>query len=449
IAGHDFVEGGNTNKEMSDFAAELERHGADCINVTGGWHETRVPQLPMCVPRGGLAYLAAGVKKKVSVPVVACNRINDVFVADEILRMGMGDMAGMARALIADPYLARKAYDGRYDEITHCIACNQGCFDNVFYLQPVTCTLNPRAGRELELELEETEQPKRVAVVGAGAGGMKAAITAAQRGHEVTLFEKSDIVGGQLNLAAIPPGREEFWTAVEDFDMQLDHAGVEVRMETEATAGLLKKEGFDAVVVASGARQLVPDIPGIDLPHVYMAWEVLEGERDPEGEKIVIIGGGAVGSETAMYLASEGTISGDTLLYLFTNNGEDIETLKELCTRGLKKVTVVEMMSKICRDVGLSTRWTLLQDMRNLGIDTRKNAVAKRIEKDKVVVEVEGEEEKIPADSVVIAAGSCPVGELYRELKDSGMETYLIGDAREARKAIEAVREGYETGLRI
>ncbi|MDY6796157.1 MAG: FAD-dependent oxidoreductase [Actinomycetota bacterium] len=449
ITGHDFVKGGNTNKEMRLFAAELEKHGADCINVTGGWHETRVPQLPMCVPRAGLAYLAAGVRKMVNVPVVACNRINDVFVADEVLRMGMGDMVGMARALIADPYLAQKAKEGRYEDITHCIACNQGCFDNVFYLQPVTCTLNPRAGRELELEPKMTEASKRVAVVGGGPAGMKAAVTAAQRGHEVILFEKSDIVGGQLNLAAIPPGREEFWTAVEDLDMQLDHAGVEVRMDTEATADLLKKEGFDAVVVATGAVQSLPDIPGIELPHVLMAWEVLEGTQDPEGENIVIIGGGAVGSETAMYVANIGTISGDNLLYLFMNEGEDTETLKELCGRGLKKVTVVEMLDKVCRDVGISTRWTILQDMRNLGVETRSNAVAKCIDKDKVVVEIEGSEEEIAANSVIIAAGSHPAGELYQELKDSGIDVYLIGDAKKARKAIDAMREGYETALEI
>ena len=447
IAGHDYMEGGNTNKEWALFAAELEKHGADMINVTGGWHETRVPQLPMSLPRGGLAYLAAGVKGKVGVPVVASNRINDVFVADEILRMGMADLAGMARALITDPYLAQKAYEGRYEEISHCIGCNQGCFDHVFYLQPVTCTINPRAGRELEYKVERARKPKRVAVVGGGPGGMKAALTAAERGHAVTLFEKSDILGGQLNLAAIPPGREEFWTAVEDLDAQLDNAGVELRLETEATAEMLKAEGFDAVVVATGARQAVPPIPGIDGPNVVMAWDILEGKEDPEGKNIVIIGGGAVGSETGMYVASIGTISGDTLLFLLMNNGEDTETLKELCSRGNKKVTVVEMLEKVCRDVGISTRWTLLQDMRHLGITTMKNAVAKRIEEGRVVVEVDGKEMVIPADTVIIAAGSCPVNELYEELKGSGMDVHLVGDAREARKAIEAFQEGYEAGL--
>jgi 2,4-dienoyl-CoA reductase (NADPH2) len=178
-----------------------------------------------------------------------------------------------------------------------------------------------------------------------------------------------------------------------------------------------------------------------------MAWDILEGKEDPEGKNIVIIGGGAVGSETGMYVASIGTISGDTLLFLLMNNGEDTETLKELCSRGNKKVTVVEMLEKVCRDVGISTRWTLLQDMRHLGITTMKNAVAKRIEEGRVVVEVDGKEMVIPADTVIIAAGSCPVNELYEELKGSGMDVHLVGDAREARKAIEAFQEGYEAGL--
>jgi 2,4-dienoyl-CoA reductase (NADPH2) len=449
IDGHDYMEGGNTNKEWAQFAAELEKHGVSVINVTGGWHETRVPQLPMSVPRAGLAYLAAGVKSKVGIPVIASNRISDVFVADEILRMGMADLVTMARALITDPYLAEKAYEGRYEAITHCIGCNQGCFDHVFYLQPVTCTLNPRAGRELEYELKPAGKPRRVAVVGGGPAGMKAALTAAERGHQVTLFERSDVLGGQLNLAAIPPGREEFWTAVEDLDVQLDDAGVEFRLETEATADLLKEEGFDAVIVATGARQVVPPIPGIDGPNVVMAWDILDGREDPEGENIVIIGGGAVGSETGMYVASIGTISADTLFYLFMNNAEDIDTLKDLCSQGIKKVTVVEMLDKVCRDVGISTRWTILQDMRHLGIEMRKNAVARRIEPDRVVVEVDGVEEELPADTVIVAAGSCPASELATELKEAGMEVYLVGDAKEARKAIEAIQEGYEAGLAI
>ncbi len=449
IAGHDFMEGGNTNREAALFAAELEKHGVDMVNVTGGWHETRVPQLPMSLPRGGLAWLAAGVKRSVGLPVVACNRINDPFVGDEILRMGMADLVGMARGLIADPYLPEKAASGHFEQIDHCIGCNQGCFDHVLYLKPVTCTINPRAGRELELPLSAAPISRRIAVVGGGPAGMKAAATAAGRGHRVTLFEKEPVLGGQLNLAAVPPGREEFWTAVEDLQSHLEWEGVEVRLEEEATAAKLIEEGFEAVVVASGGRPVIPPIPGIDQPHVLQAWDVLEGKADPAGHRVVIIGGGAVGAETAIYVAGMGTISGDTLQFLLVNGGEDPETLRELSTRGVKEVTVVEMLPKVCRDVGMSTRWVLLQDLRGLGVRLVSNAPARRIEPDGVVVEVEGCEEKIPADTVIIAAGTCSVNGLYEDLKDAGVEVHLIGDARQPRKAFEAIQEGLETGLRI
>ncbi len=449
ISGHEFMEGGTTNQEAALFAAELEKRGVDLINVTGGWHETRVPQLPMSVPRGGLAYLAAGVKRKVSLPVVACNRINDIFVADEILRAGMADLVGMARGLIADPYLPEKSLSGHYEQVSHCIACNQGCFDHIFYLQPISCTINPRAGRELELPLEMAPVTKKVAVVGGGPAGMKAAITAANRGHHVTLFEKKGYLGGQLNLAAVPPGREEFWAAIEDMETQLEWEDVEIRMDTEVTSDMLLKEGFDAIVIATGAKPLVPNIPGIDLPLVVMAWDLLEGKADVEGKKIVVIGGGAVGAETAMYIASLGTISGEMLRFLLLNRGEDWETLKRLSTQGIKEVTVVEMMERVCRDVGISTRWTLLQDMENLGIKSLRNSVVTRIEEGAVWVKTGDDEERLPADTVVIAAGSCPVAELYEELKNSGKEVHLIGDAREARKAYDAIKEGLEVGLKI
>jgi len=449
IAGHDFMEGGNTNREAALFAAELEKHGVDMINVTGGWHETRIPQLPMSLPRGGLAWLAAGVKQAVGLPVVACNRINDPFVGDEILRMGMADLVGMARGLIADPFLPEKAAAGHFEQIYHCIGCNQGCFDHVLYLKPVTCTVNPRAGRELELPLTMSPVSRKVAVVGGGPAGLKAAVTAAGRGHSVTLFEKRPFLGGQLNLAAVPPGREEFWTAVEDLESNLDWEEVEVRLETEATAEGLLKEGFDVVVVATGGLPVTPPIPGIDLPHVLQAWDVLEGEEDPRGRRVVIIGGGAVGAETALYVASMGTISGETLQFLLVSGGETVETLRRLCSRGIKEVTVVEMLPKVCRDVGMSTRWVLMQDLRNLGIRVISNAPARRIEPDGVVVEMEGREEKLPADTVIIAAGTCPVNDLYEQLKDSGVEVHLIGDAKRPRKAFEAIQEGLETALLI
>ncbi|MHB8779832.1 MAG: oxidoreductase [Candidatus Geothermincolia bacterium] len=450
VAGSDYVEGSHTNRESALFAAELERHGVDAINVTGGWHESRVPQLTMAVPRAGLAYLAAGIKDNVSIPVIGCNRINDVFVAEEMLRDGMADMIGMARAIIADPSMPLKAQEGRFDEIIHCIGCNQGCFDHVFYLQAVTCTVNPRAGHELEPAPGAAERRKKIAVVGGGAAGMKAAATAAARGHKVSLFERDAFLGGQLNLASAPPGREEFDTAAEDLENQLLACDVDVFTEAEVTAGELAAQGFDAVIVATGAEPLVPPIPGLDLPHVVGAWDVLAGDAAVPGKNVVVVGGGAVGSETALFISEIGSISGDTLKFLMLNKGESVDSLQRLAAHGSKNVTVVEMLDKVCADVGISTRWTLLQDMEHAGISSIPNAVAKRIEPGRVVVEVAGEERVLPAETVVVACGSRPVGQdLYDELVKAGIESYLIGDAKQARKALDAIAEGVEIGGQI
>lgn len=444
IAGHDFMQGGNTNKEAADFARHLERMGIDCINVTGGWHETRVPQLPMNMPRGAYVFLAANIRKGLGVPVVACNRINDPFLAEEVLRGGMADLVGMARSLIADPYMPEKAKLGYVEEINHCIACNQGCFDNVFYLQPVTCTVNPRAGREDEIVIEEAEKKKKVAVVGGGCAGMKAAAVAASRGHAVTLFERSDILGGQLNLAAVPPGREEFFTLIEDLEKQLEILDVSVETDTEVEREMLEERGFDTVIIATGAMPACPPIQGIDGPHVVQSWDVLAGDEDLNGNNVVIIGGGAVGAETAIYIASIGTIDGETLKFLIMNNADSAETLEDAAFRGVKKVTILEMMDKIGKDVGLSTRWTLLQDLRSLGIETIKAASAKRIEEDKVIVETKDGEAEIECDQVVLACGSESDGSLAESLKGSSFEVHIIGDAAKPRKAIDAIREAVE-----
>ena len=214
VAGNDFMPGGNTNTEAAQFAQVLESAGADAINVTGGWHETRVPQLTMMVPQGAFTYLAQGIREKVKVPVVACNRVNDPLLADRRLRQGQADLIGMARALIADPHLPNKARGDIFQAIQHCIACNQGCFDEVFKLGPVTCLVNPRTGREKETPVIRAEKKKKVLVIGGGPAGMMAAVTAARRGHKVVLYDRNSGLGGQLPLAAVlPPGRQEMAAA--------------------------------------------------------------------------------------------------------------------------------------------------------------------------------------------------------------------------------------------
>ncbi|MBW2116444.1 MAG: FAD-dependent oxidoreductase [Deltaproteobacteria bacterium] len=448
LAGNDFMEGGNRNQEAKIFASELEKAGVDLFNVTGGWHETRIPQLTMFVPRRAYVYLAQGIKSAVSTPVLASNRINDPHVGEEVLRNGEADLVTMARGLIADPDLPNKAKEGKSDLIYHCIACNQGCFDSVFQMKPVTCTVNPRAGKEGELKSEPAPEAKKVLVIGGGPGGMKAACTAAERGHKVTLIEKHDTLGGQLLLNRRIPGREEMVTAAKDLVSNLKALDVEVLLNREADIPFLKDMSLDAIVVAAGARPILPDIPGIDGKNVVQAWDVLAG-RFGVGKKVVILGGNAVGLETALYLANQGTLSPDVLHFLMTNRAESIETLTELLNKGNKNVTVVEMIEKAGKDVGLTTRWTIMAELKRLGVTVMTKTKAVGIKAGGMEIERENGVDFLPADSVVIAAGSAPENGLVSKIKRLVPEVHTIGDAKEPRKALDAIREGYIVGLKI
>ena len=380
--------------------------------------------------------------------MVACNRINDPLLADQILRQGLADLIGLARGLITDPNLPKKAMEGTWSRIQHCIGCNQGCFDEVFKLLPVTCLVNPRAGREKETPVTRTPSKKKVVVVGGGPAGLMAAFTAARRGHQVVLYDRNPELGGQIPLAALPPGRQELATLVRDLAYQLGLYDVEVNSDQEVTLTLLQDLSPDAVVVATGALPLTPDLPGIARPQVVGAWEVLTGRVDVESP-VVIIGGGAVGCETALLLARQGTISPEILYFLFENQAETPEILYPLITRGNQDITILEMMGKIGRDLGASTRWSIIQDLARRGIKEMVSAKAVEITPEAVVVEKEGETISLPARSVILAVGVASVNELYEEIKDRFKEVYLIGDAKKPRKALEAVREGLEVGLKI
>jgi 2,4-dienoyl-CoA reductase (NADPH2) len=448
VAGNEFMEGGLGNKEAQIFCQELEKAGVDMINVTGGWHETRIPQITMGLPRGGFAYLAQGIKQAVSIPVMACNRINDPHLADEILRDGVADLIGFARGLIADPDLPNKALEGRFAEINRCIACNQGCFDPIFEQEPVTCLVNSRAGAEGKLTIEPARQKKKVMVIGGGPAGMEAARVAALRGHQVCLYEKTEKLGGQLHLAAVPPGRGEFLALVNYLENQMKKLNVIVRTRIEATSVHVEQEKPDVIIVATGAEPLVPEIKGVDRPNVVRAWDVLSGEVDT-GKEVIVIGGGAVGLETAIFLARKGTIDGETLRFLMVNQAESFETLNSLLHRGVKKVKVVEMLNKLGQDLGRSTRWTILQDLWRLSITTMTRALAKEITAEGVIIDRQGKEELIRGETVVLATGTQPSNALCEKLQDRAPEIYLIGDAKNPRKALEAVAEGFAMGRAI
>ncbi len=448
IAGNDFMEGSNTNHEAKIFSAEAEKAGIDLFNVTGGWHETRVPQLTMGVPRKAYVYLARGIRSAVSGPVISSNRINDPRDAEEVLRSGGADLVTMARGLLADPDLPNKARSGKSRLIYHCVACNQGCFDSIFQGRPAACTVNPRAGREAELQIKPAPKSRKILVVGGGPAGMTLACTAKDRGHHVTLMEKTDRLGGQILLNHLIPGRGELETAAIDLIHNLQDKGVEMVLEKTATPAIIRQMAPDVLVVAAGAQPAKPKIKGVNGANVIQAWELLE-KNSETGEKVVVLGGNAVGLETALFLANQGTLSPEALHFLMVNRAETPETLTTLLDRGSKQVTVVEMTKKAGADVGLTTKWTLIGELKRLGVKIITQTEAVGITPEGLQVEDEQGSGFIAADTVVLAAGSKAENELVDMIGDQVPEIHVIGDAKKPRNVLAAIREGFQLGLTL
>jgi len=448
INGNEYMPGGLGRKDLQQVARRLVEVGVDAICVNVGWHEARVPQIIAGVPRGVFAYLSRGIRECVKVPVIASHRINDADLAREMIGDGMCDMVAMGRALIADPYLPEKARTGREREIVHCIACGQGCFDNLFQLKPVECLCNPRAGHERETQATKAKKRKKIMVIGGGAAGMSAASAAADLGHKVTLYERSDRLGGQLLLAGAPPGREEFVQLARDLQSQLAVRKVKVVLNQEVDASLLHKDQPDSVVLATGAVPIRPSIPGVDLPEVVQAWDVLEG-KVRTGRRVVIVGGGAVGVETALLLADKGTVPGDALKFLLVNRAEAPEDLYELVSRGTKEVILVEMVDKIGEDIGRSTRWVMMQDAERAGIRMMTAAKVLEITETGLQVETADGVEEIPADTVVLAVGARSYHPLKETLERQGIPFQVVGDARSPAKAFDAIHQGFAAGRSV
>ncbi len=444
--GNEFMPGGVGTQELVAFGRTLVEKGtADALCINVGWHEARVPQIVTCVPRGAFAYLPREFKRAVNVPVIASHRINDPQVAREAIDDGMCDMVAMGRALIADPFLPEKAQKGREGEITHCIACAQGCFDNLFRMKSVECLCNPKAGHEQERLLQKTGASKRVMVVGGGAAGMSAALSASEKGHEVTLYEQNGRLGGQLHLAGAPPGREEFAQLAGDLEAQLRARNVRIIFHRTVDEALIKKENPDEVILATGATPVTPPITGANLSNVVQAWDVLQ-DKVVTGRKVVVIGGGAVGVETALFLAEKGTLSGEALKFLLVNKAESPEYLYELATRGAKEVVLIEMTDGIGRDIGRSSRWVMLQEMARSSILAMSSAKALEITTTGVKIELDGVIEEIEADTIILAAGAAPHNPLFSILEKRSIPAHVVGDARQIAMAFDAVHQGFLAG---
>ncbi|MDA8427851.1 MAG: FAD-dependent oxidoreductase [Geobacteraceae bacterium] len=446
--GNEFMKGGSSRQELQEYAVRLAGEGVDALCVNVGWHEAQVPQIVTEVPRGVFGYLARGIRERVGIPVIASHRINDPAVAREMIADGQCDMVALGRALIADPYFPEKARSGHETDIVHCVACGQGCFDNLFRMKAVECLCNPRAGYERSRQINRSGRPLNVMVIGGGAAGMSAAIAAAERGHRVTLHEQAGYLGGQLLLAGAPPGRGEFLALATDLERQVALSGAAVVLNSCVDEAVLHGSAPDAVILASGGLPITPPIPGADLPHVVQAWDVLS-EHVAVGRRVVIIGGGAVGIETALLLAEKGTLSGEALKFLLVHGAEPIEQLYELATHGSKTVTVIEMLDELGRNFGKSTRWGMMQDVESYGVKTRAPARVVEISAACVRIESDGQVEEIPADSVVLAVGTRARNPLQEFITAKGMALYVVGDALRPAMVFDAIHQGFTAGREI
>jgi len=414
LSGEEKVKGGLTIEDTKKIVPLLVEHGVDAIHVSVGVYETlRYIVPPMDLERGFNVWAAAEVKKISPVPVIAVDRINDPYLAEEILAQGKADFIAVGRSLLTDPAWPNKVMNGEYDKMRHCIACNQGCVDRLLLEgKHASCILNPACGRESTFTFEPVKKKGKVVVVGGGPAGMEAARIAKDRGCEVVLFEAKGELGGQWRLAGKPPKKEEIAGDVEWLIKQLALSGVEVRLNTPGTKDNILAENPDAVIIATGSTPTKPPIPGIDQANVLLAPEVLE---DPAkvGERVVIIGGGATGMETAEFLGEMG-----------------------------KKVTVIEAMEDVARTIGPARKYFLLERLAEYKVEIRVKAKAKKITPEGVVLDDPGET-LIPADHVVIATGVKSVNRLAEELKGVA-PVYVIGDAKEPRTAMNAFYEANE-----
>jgi 2,4-dienoyl-CoA reductase (NADPH2) len=448
LNGNDFMEGGIGADELLDFAVALEAAGVGALCVNVGWHEAQVPQIVTKVPRGAFSYLARDIKQRVQVPVIASHRINDPAIARLLVEEGFCDMVALGRSLIADPYFPEKARSGREKEIIHCVACGQGCFDHIFKMKPVECLCNPRAGHEYQAQPAKTEKPKKVLVVGGGVAGMSAAIAAVDLGHKVSLYEGGMRLGGQLHLAGAPPGRGEFLVFAGDLACQLALRDVRVLLNSPVDAKTLQTEKPDVVVLATGGEPITPAIPGVERQHVLQAWDVLAGKA-ATGRRVVVVGGGAVGIETALLLAEKGTLSGDEIKFLLVNGAVAPEKLFRLATTGSKEITVVEMADTLGSNFGKSTRWGMLQDVGRYGVKTFLQAKVLEITEKGVRLEQGGEVRELPADSVVLAVGTRSANPLQELTGELGISCLVVGDALAPATVFEANHQGYMAGRSI
>jgi len=422
------MEGGHTIEDSKEVVRILEMAGIQMINIYTGWHESPVPTVQAVLPKGAFLHLAEKIKGWVGIPVIAANRINDPVIAEKAIAEGKADLVGMARALLADPELPNKAREGRVEEIVPCLACSN-CLTEILTTYKdwgaaasTSCSVNPLAGKEAEYAIEPAKKSKKVFVIGGGPGGMEAAMTAAARGHKVTLYDRGNELGGKLLIASIPPYKDELQTLVTSLAARARKAGVEIKLKSDVTPAIIEKEKPDVLIMATGSTSLIPNIPGVAGPNVVLAEDVLTGAKTVSGN-VLIVGGGMVGCETAEFLVERG--------------------------KGVIQVTVIEMLSRMADNVSPTYRPFFLARLKKAGIKMETNTIVQEITREGVKVEQKGVAGFIKGDAVVLAAGFKSNPTLDEKNREKIAEVYVIGDCLKPRMIKEAIEEGFSIGRKI
>ncbi|GAC25246.1 2,4-dienoyl-CoA reductase [Paraglaciecola mesophila KMM 241] len=430
----DLVEGGSTYEEVVELGKLIEKAGATIINTGIGWHEARIPTIATKVPRAAFTWVTAKFRESLSIPVITSNRINTPEVAEQVLARGDADMVSMARPFLADPDFVIKAIENRSDEINTCIGCNQACLDHVFEGKMTSCLVNPRACHETELSILPTQQPKNIAVIGAGPAGLAAAKTAAERGHSVTLFDSSDELGGQFNIAKQVPGKEEFYETIRYFKRQLELHNVTVKLNTRVSASDLNDSDFDDVIVATGIEPRTPPIEGIDHAKVMTYIEVIK-EHKPVGKKVAVIGAGGIGFDVSEFLSHSGESTSLSIPAFMKEWGIDmtfssrggIEGMKAQPAPSPREIFLLQRKTtKVGAGLGKTTGWAHRVGLLNKGVSMIAGCEYLKIDDQGIHIKVNDEVQVLDVDNVIICAGQEPLRELVEGLTKP---YHLIGGA--------------------
>jgi len=436
----DLIPDGNTWDETVALARAIEGAGATIINTGIGWHEARVPTIATSVPRGAFAWVTKKMKSEVGIPLVTSNRINLPSTAEQILADGCADMVSMARPLLADPEFVLKAREGRADEINVCIACNQACLDHTFANKMSSCLVNPRACHETELNYRATRAARRFAVVGSGPAGLSAALVLAERGHTVDLYEAASAIGGQLNMAKVIPGKEEFHEMLGYFTRQIELKGVRLHLNTYFDAAMLTENNYDGVIVATGVVPRDPKIEGQDHPKVLSYIDVLQG-RAPVGQRVAIVGAGGIGFDVAEFLLHDGhspTLDLDEWLSEWgvvdpavARGGLSMQRTRPESSR--REITLLQRKAgKHGANLGKTTGWIHRAVLKMNNVQMIAGVNYERIGDDGLMISYGDKRESptwIDVDHIVMCAGQLPLRELQEPLEATGVASYVIGGA--------------------